>query len=166
MVEMLTNPKAIQKQAEGWLQKQDTNNLETHDTQDIQTEIANLDKEQERYSIAYGKGIMPIEIYEARMAEIAEKRKGLEIKRAKTKPQVNLRNILNPAKLAQMAIETIKNFNFSDKKHIIRQVVETIVADKKLVVVGGHIPLTDLGMELCHGDRHCRAPQCRQINFI
>ncbi len=65
-----------------------------------------------------------------------------------------------------MAIETIKNFNFSNKKYIIRQIVEGVVADKRLVVVGGHIQLTGLRMELCHEDRHRRTAQRWQINFI
>ncbi|MCL5410446.1 MAG: recombinase family protein [Patescibacteria group bacterium] len=155
IVEMLTNTVMIQKQAENWIKKRDTK-TKTNDTGGIEKEIANLDKEQERYSIAYGKGIMPIEIYESRMAEIAEKRKVLEINLSEAKPKINIGSYLDPKKLAQIAIKTIKSFNFSDKKFIIRQLTETIVADKKLVVVGGHIPLTGLDMELYAKYRNSR----------
>lgn len=157
IIAMLNSPRTIQKQAERWLRTQKLREQNQGNVlDDIKNEKEKLREEEQRYSIAYGQGIMPLEVYQTRMAELADKRKVLELKKVEVKPQINLRNVISLKKLVRLAIEIIKTFDFSDKKHVIRQLVEKITADKKLVVISGHIPITGMHMELCNGDRHCR----------
>lgn len=154
--QLMTDKDELKELSESWLNHESAPKEKAiNQSNEVEKENILLKQEEERYTIAFGKGIMPIEIYEGRMSDIARQKAELTQRLVPTKPKINILNLLSPSALAKATIDTVQLFDFSDKKHMIRQLIEKVTATKEMVVVAGHIPVSiNSHVELSHEARH------------
>ena len=59
----------------------------------------------------------------------------------------------------------LRNLDLTDKKVIVRKIIDKVVATQKEAVIWGHIPiLTKEQVGLYAADRNCRVAECWQVD--
>jgi len=138
---LLSDPERISKHAEKWLkdQEQRANSEQAESTRAL---LEKLRTEEERYARAYGTGIMSEEVYVERMRTLIQRRNTLKKKAEKEAQERTETVVISVSELTRETATLLKKLDFSDKKAILRRVVERIEVDQKEATICGQIPLT------------------------
>jgi site-specific DNA recombinase len=162
--QLLTQPELVFDQAKKWQQgaSRHTKRLES-----LKEQLATAIGKETRIAQAYANGIMDEGIYRKNFEEISDSRNSLlkEIRAIET----NITNspILPLEKLVDGVIKLVEDLEFKDRRQIVQQVVDKVVATKEEVIVCGIIPVLavqQVGLNAQH--RYRRPAQCRQIDTI
>ena len=161
---LLAKPKLLKQQAERWLNKPSPT-LERINS--LKARLNGLDDEERRYTKAYGTGLMSERLYKQQAKELLITRSQLTSELSvleteiESKPQITLEQAIAGAK------EVLRSLDLTDRKFIVRKLVDKIVATQKEATIWGHIPIlapVEVGYEPIH--RHCRPTECRQIDPV
>lgn len=143
LVELLTEPKLIAKQAERWLKNKKSQSGINLSNKDIGEEKQKLQNEEERYTKAYGEGLMSIETFKSVMADLKQ-RKILTVKEESETKKSNFNYNLSPQWLANEATKTIKKLDFSNKRAIVCKLIDRVIANANEIQIFGYIPVNKL----------------------
>lgn len=158
LVELLTNRPLVEEQAKRWLGQQQASERHSDELmEDMQQTKQRLLQEEERYTRAYGEGVMSFEVYTRQMERLQQQRQPLEeqVLATSRNPRAAAQPSITAEMLTQLAIDTLATLDFGNRQQVVRQLVERVAADREEVVIVGHIPVKQGGyMELRHEDRH------------
>lgn len=144
---LITSPKLMKEQAERWLKNKQpevqnfNSNLEL-----LNSEIKKLKEQEDRYTRAFGEGLLPIEQLRNYLEPLREKisllNKQLTDEESKTQKPVVYKtpNEQNVEEFARRAAEVIINFGFDLKKSLLRDIIDTVVCENKKLLIKGCIP--------------------------
>lgn len=131
--EILSNPDFIKKHAEKWLKNQNTRfKLSSTQIEEYKNKIDKLKKEETRYARMYGEGIIDSEQFEDLI-------NGTKAKRSRYNTEIeNLRKKASSKFVAKIELEdlceeaqvVIKSLADTDKKQIIRDLVDRVIIKK------------------------------------
>ena len=195
LLKLLKNEAILVKEAERFLSsRQFSYRIENKATKETEAKLLKLEEEEKRYLQAFGAGIATFDIYEKQMKELNARKQFLQteiLEQKAAEKQVNLLSQIDVQKLCHSAMEKINSWDFDKKELLARKIIDKIVADQKLAVVKGFIPiesevlnvalqtvsshsqnsikkldLKDIDVAFKPISRDRRPPQRRQINFI
>lgn len=135
---LITNPKLIRQQAERWLE---TASPLENQINILKDRIKGLDEEERRYTKAYGQGLMSERLYKDQASELQEKRSRILVELSNleaesvNKPKMPLEELLDET------LKLLRNFDFTDKKRAIKELVTKVVATQKEATIWGRIPV-------------------------
>jgi site-specific DNA recombinase len=141
---LLSDPERIEAHASAWLETQHKAAEATKAT-DLDQLSEKLIAEEQRYAKAYGSGFMSEEVFNERMRDVLQRRKALTKKRQKAEATKLASVTISPKELAAKTSSLLKDLDFTDKKDIIRRVIQKIEVDQKEATVWGLIPLLSDG---------------------
>jgi site-specific DNA recombinase len=172
ITKLMTSPDLLQTQLNRWTnERKDKTRFSMIDMEAIKKEITKLEAQVERYTHAYGEGVISLlklrEYTEPRNKQV-EKLES-QIKNAEQEERsanVSIPPTEDELKLFSEAVkETAQNLNFEKKQEIIRNVVVKIVGTQKELEISGNIPLTSLNhVKFISFNRHCRPSKRRQVH--
>ncbi len=163
------------------------------DTEAMNREIANLKKQEDRYTKAYGEGVFSLEKLRELTITLKDKITSLELKIMEVQQESQASNdlpVLEPHEVelfAHAARERLHNLSFEQKRGIVMNVVDLIVSQPNELQVRGRIPLTATNpsaynlflcidgqleeitnnhVEFKTSDRYRRSAQRREINAV
>jgi site-specific DNA recombinase len=136
--DLLTTPKLIRQQADKWQKKASplTNRLDN-----LKTRIKSLDTEERRYTKAYGIGVMSERLYKEQARELIKKRTQLKNELASVELELVNTPRLSTEEIVDGTQELLRNLDLTDKKYIVRKIVDKIVSTQKETIIWGHIPI-------------------------
>jgi site-specific DNA recombinase len=137
---LLTEPALIREHAERWINGQ-SEPEPSNSAQELGKQLTELENEQKRYVEAYGKVLIPEQIFAERMSETSKQISLL--KKQITKVSVN-RGIVGKINIDQLITKVTKsigNLTFDQRKHIVERVVDKIIASPEEITIWGHIPI-------------------------
>lgn len=163
---LLTNPDLIRKHAQRWLDGRRDQKMSI-DTLSLKSQLKELQNEQKRYVDAYGKGLMPEQLFADKMKETNRKIENITNDVAKASKNRGITGKIDIEQLIQKATRKIGSLEFEQKKFIVERVVDKIIADPKEITIWGHIPTpalaTDEKVNYVSQHRNRRLAKCRQI---
>jgi hypothetical protein len=164
---LLTNQKLLEEKADEWIKSRDGRQQNQTGLVSVDNELNRLDEEERRYTKSYGEGITPPEVYKDSMDQAKNRRNFLISQKCEIESRQKQKISVKPKQLAELAKTAVSGFNFENKRAIIRQLVEKVVATSEKLVITGYIPINlHKYMELSHGDRNSRATECREIDAV
>jgi len=168
LVEMLTNPELMLKQAERFLEKRQTGGGDRSVMASIEREKEQLRVEEERYAKSYGEGLTSIEVYRSLNEGVNRRRDALDKQFASLHASNHdQHDEISAEDLVSLAQEVVSALDFSDRQYIVRQLVEKVVASPDEVVVTGHISvetLSHIGLQI--EDRDCWSSKCWKVHSL
>jgi site-specific DNA recombinase len=117
-----------------------------------------LKKQEDRYARAYAEGLFSIDRFQEYLAPIREKLDSLERQMVSARAARNEQGAVPPFNSqeieasADMAARALEHLNFEQKRTIVLNVIDKVVAIQEILKVYGHIPIAD-HVELCTNDR-------------
>ncbi len=154
----LSSPELIRKHLKRWLRSKKSSADENELSKLKQEQLA-LTEEENRYAKAYGEGIMSLEVYKKRIGDVKRKRKGIEVQiKAIKKSSKGLGVVLkeNLEALVKKVQKVISSLNLTDKKYVVRKILEKVVVDRESVTMYGYLPITQESyIDLSYGHRDC-----------
>jgi len=152
---LLTNPKLIIQQAKRRYEKP----VNDERLSDITENLTKLDESEARYAKMYGNGMMAESVYVTNFNELQARRDDLNTELSQLKASSSASSMPPLEELLPSVIKLIEEMDFSDRKALIRNVVDKVIATKAGVTICGHIPLKNtekVGHELKY--RHIKVP--------
>jgi site-specific DNA recombinase len=150
---LLDDPSLIQEQAKRWLT---TASPLKDEVNVLKKRLQSLDNEERRYIKAYGQEVMSERLYKEQVKEIAKKRDEFNTNLAKIELELVNKPGLSLEELVAGAQEMLRNLDLTDKKVIVRKIIDKVVATQKEAVIWGHIPiLAKEQVGLYAADRYC-----------
>lgn len=159
LLQLLTSPPLLQQQAERWQSK--ASPLLSR-IRELETQIKALEDEERRYTKAYGRDIMSERLYKENMSDVAEKKSRLQTELNQAQKDLASTPSLSVEQLVAGAKELLQSLDLTDKKYIVRKIIDKIVATQKEATIWGHVPVLvpeKVGYEL--SNRHRRPSQRR-----
>lgn len=152
MEDFLSDPRRLREQAERWLgQKQSIRTpAQEAQTEKLAVEQQQLRLEEERYGQAYAAASMSFETYSTLMQRLNQKRQQLECEAAALRERASASEgarCFTPDTLVSLAERTLGTLKHSDRRTILRRLVERVVADPEDLTVLGRVPLGRDGAE-------------------
>ncbi|MFA6397243.1 MAG: recombinase family protein [Candidatus Paceibacterota bacterium] len=148
ITEIMSSPQLLSKQVERWISNQNKGICtSTINTEETKKEIIKLEDQEDRYTKAYGAGVITIDQLKEYITPVKEKilsfnnqitNAQLESQQVdqKTFPEFSQLEIF-----AKKASEALNNLNFNAKKAIIRGIIDKVVGNKQELQVYGRIPI-------------------------
>lgn len=168
--EILTNPDLLKKQAGKWLNQQSSfSETSADETEKLKKQTENLKEEGIRYAKMYGEGAIETEQFEELMRGVRNKKNRYlsEIDEVKRRVSSNKTDKVNLDELCQEAQRVIKSQENSEKRQIIRDLVEKVIIKKggDEVETWIHIPLYQ-AHQMGYGieRRNCGTSKRRQVD--
>jgi len=163
---LLTDPVLIREHAQRWLNQRKETKSESN-TNSLKIRRTELENEQKRYVDAYGKSLIPDQIFAEKMKELSKQISTIENDIAQASENRGITGKIDVEQLAQKATLKIGNLNFDQKKHIVERVVDKIIASPKEIIIWVHLPspaLATVGkVNHVSQHRHRRPPKRRQV---
>ncbi len=140
---LLTDPVLIREHAERWLNHR--NSAKTVSNADsLKTHRIELENEQKRYVDAYGKSLIPEEIFAEKMKGLSKQISTVENDIAKASENRGVVGKIDIEQLIQRAARKIGSLEFEQKKFIVERVIDKIIASPQEFTIWGHIPVPAL----------------------
>lgn len=139
---------------------------------DIQHDLSKLAIEEERYTKAYGKQLITLAQLTSYIQEIRLKRAVLE---SKLTHYVKDQQLLPFAKPTDKQIELLckktrsklESVGYTQKRRIVLNILDRIIASEKEVHVYGVLPLTEANyVKFWSESRHCWITKCREVDTL
>ncbi len=169
----MSSPELLLKQAERWLNNQKTGNkTSTINIEETKKEIAKLKDQEDRYTKAYGAGVITIDQLKEYIAPLKEKILlfNSQINKARLETEhIDERELpkLNEIEVfAEKASEFLKDLNFNAKKAIINNIVDKVVGTRENLQVYGYIPVTSSDINVFTEYRNRRFAECGEIHAV
>lgn len=166
-IELMTSPSLLLKQAERWAEnKQKTNVNSDVNTDYIKKEIDKLKDQENRYTKAYGAGVIGIDQLKEQLNPLKEKISLFEsqISQAniinKKESEMVLPELVDVQKFTTQVSEYINDLNFNAKKVIIKHIIDRVVGTRENLQVYGKIPVTS-NINVFTEYRNCRPSERR-----
>lgn len=163
---LLTDPSLIREHAERWLSQRQEIKSE-RGTDSLKSRHTELENEQKRYVDAYGKSLIPEQIFAEKMKELSKQISTIEIDIAKASENRGVVGKIDIEQLIQSAARKIGSLEFEQKKFIVERVIDKIIASPQEFTIWGHIPVPALATveKVNHVSQHryCRSAECRQV---
>ena len=157
---LLSSPELIVKQMEAWLKNQ---NKGSHgsiiNVEQTKKEIIKLKDQEDRYAKAYGAGAITLDQFKDYTVPIREKISSFNTQIAKVEAEsgyieTTIPKLSEIESFSQKASQEIYNLNFSEKKAIVRSIIDKVVGVREELQVYGYIPL-ELNINVCTSYRNC-----------
>lgn len=161
---LLMQPELVFEQAKKWRQgaSRHTKRLER-----LQEQLKVMIDKESRLAQAYTDGIMDEAIYRTKYEEISDTRNNLLKQIRVIEDEIANSPALPLEKLVDGVVKLVEDLDFAERRHIIQQVVDNVVATKEEVTVCGFIPVLAVQQVGLNGQhRNRRSAKCRQINAI
>lgn len=151
LAELMSSPDLMRTQLQNWRAKQDSRPGITIDTSILKRDLAKLNEEETRYAKAYGAGLLSINKLQELISPIKQRTTVLEQQLADIntdQASCTTPNCLLPDKdeldvFARNAKIALGNMNFSEKRDIVLNVIDTVVGTQAKLEVYGHIEIKD-----------------------
>lgn len=170
MTQLMSSPELLLKQAERWLNNQNTKPRgSTINVESTKKEILKLKEQEDRFAKAYGAGVISIEQLKEYSIPLKEKIASFENQITKAKLEVEHLNDTglpetNEIKsFAENASKTLPGLDFKARQGIIRNVVEKVIGNRQELQVNGYIQLIS-NVAFIPSYRNCRTPERRQVD--
>jgi site-specific DNA recombinase len=173
IVQLMSSPELMQKQAARWFEKQRNKSEDTSiDFRAVEKEIAKLRNEEDRYNKAYGAGMFTIDQLKDYTVPVRDKIASLQTQMAmaaaRRVPEVALPNQQQIEAFAQKATVILKGLKFMARQAIVRSVIEKGIVSQGELTITGRIPVetnqANSNVTLCSIHRHCGSAERRKIN--
>jgi site-specific DNA recombinase len=164
---LLTDPEQLRYHSERWLNQQKGSEI-VNDTAQLERRLKELENEQKRYVDAYGKGLIPEQIFADKIRETSKQKSSVENDLVKASSNRGVIGKIDIEQLISKATRKIAELNFEQKKHIVERVVDKVIASPQEVTIWGHIPVPALAGvttgKVNYGSQHrdCGSAECRQ----
>ena len=152
---------SVSEQAKKWQQgaSRHTVRLES-----LNNQLSTVIDKESRLAQAYADGIMSEAIYRAKYEEVSDTRNTLLKQIRTTENEIANSPVAPLEKLVDGVVKLVEDLDFAERRQIIQQVVDNVVATKKEVTVCGFIPVLAVQQVGLNGKhRHRRPPKRRQI---
>lgn len=168
IVGLMSSPDLMRAQVDRWINAR--NNKVTSsvgNAKELENETLKLRSQEERYAKAYGAGVFSIEQLKEYTTPIKEQINSLETQIAKAKQQENQVQVsLLPSNdeissFAEKSMMALFSLSFEQKRAIVTNVVEKIVATQQKLEVIGYLPLTSNYVGFKTDDRYRWPTKCR-----
>lgn len=158
--ELMSSPELLLQQATRWLSDQQAKSETcSADTEVMERDVAKLEEQEDRFNRAYGAGVLSVEQLReyveplrsqiiALRAQMERSRQQGEVRKEKILPNLN-----EVAEFSQRAKVGLRKLKFSEKRAIVLNTVDTVVATNEHLKVYGYIPLEN-HVELFPNHRH------------
>jgi site-specific DNA recombinase len=152
LVKLLKNEQILIKEAEKFLSsKQFSYKIKNKATEETETKLLKVDEEENRYLQAFGTGLASFEVYEKQMKDLNNRKQFLQteiIEQKTVEKQNDFFSNLNVSELCRKAMEKINSWDFSKKELLVRKIIDKVVANQKLAIVKGFIPVDSEDMNV------------------
>lgn len=154
---LMSSPTLLMEQAKRWLNSQKDNKEHANiNVETVKRELDKLKEQEDRYTKAYGAGLISMEQLKEYLKPIRDKTEVLVIQIDKAKLEESEKKVLLLPTESEIEVFTkkatnlLQSLNFESKKVIIKNVVERITGTPKGLLVYGYIPIDDLNhVSLC-----------------
>lgn len=140
IAELLSSPKLVQMYAKKWLSEQNSTLSRDNKAEDIKRQRKAVKEEQKRYIEAYGRGLIPSDIFEAKIKTVTATLSLLEGKLSEVSQNRGKTVKIDVDQLVESSVQEIKQLDFQSKKSIVERVVDKVVASPQEVKICGYIP--------------------------
>lgn len=158
---LITQPELVFEQAKKWQQgaPRHTKRLER-----LQEQLRTVVDKESRLAQAYANGIMSEDVYRANYDEVSDTRNKLMKEIRVIENDIASSPSLPLEKLVDGVLKLVEDLDFAERRHIIQQVVDKVVATKEEVTVCGFIPVLAVQQVGLNGQHRNRGtPECRQV---
>lgn len=166
---LLTDPQQIRKHANRWLEQRSQAKTSV-DSSAIKNKLRELENEQKRYAGAYGKGLMPETLFADKMKETQKAIELQETELAKASENRGITGKIDIEQLVAKATRKIGKLAFEQRKYIVEQVVDKVIASPQEITIWGHLPLPALvtNEKVNHVSQHRnrRSAECWEVDVV
>lgn len=160
--QLLTQPELIFEQAKKWHQG---GSRQTKRLEQLQEQLKSVLDKESRLASAYTDNIMDEAIYRTKYEEVSGIRNSLLKQIRVIENEIANSPVVPLEKLVDGVLKLVEDLDFAERRHIIQQVVDKVVATKEEVTVCGLIPVLAVQQVGLNGKHRNRRPaKCRQIN--
>ncbi len=169
---LMVSPQLLRRQVARYFDRKSQAVDHSLDIASIQQDISKLDIEEERYTKAYGKQVITLAQLTSYIQDIRLKRTTLEQKLTEYSKEQRLLPFAKPTdkqieSFCQKAKEKLESCGYEQKRRIVLNVINNIVASEKEVQVFGFLPITEANyVKFWSESRYRRATQRRQKHVI
>lgn len=140
------SPELLQQQLQRFIKNKKTTQLVIN-TGLINKEILKLKEQQKRYTKAYAEGLLSMEQLKEYIMPIDANINTRQQQIDNTTNEEQQKDILPTEKnikmFAQKAIQQLQSLDFTTKKEIVKNVVDTVRANKERLIISGYIPVNN-----------------------
>ncbi len=171
---LMSSPELLSKQVERWLnnQKKGVQSI-TVNIDVVRKEIIKIKDQEDRYTKAYGAGLISIDKLKEFVAPLKEKLVELDsqVDKAQLETIQTGEDSLPKAGEIEMftkkASQALKDLNFVAKKAIVMNIVNKVVGSGENLLVSGFIPLISNNyVKLFTEGRNCRVAKCWEKHLV
>ncbi|HUI28962.1 MAG TPA: recombinase family protein [Candidatus Acidoferrales bacterium] len=161
LAELMSSPELLLEHLNRWIQGWGNNSkkLKT-DMESVKSEIIKIKDEEERYTKAYGAGILSLDKLSEHVGPLKKKMSILNDRLVKAEVEVNkLESFKLPSEneirsFAQAVTSKLHNLNFAVKEAIVKRIVGKITVSQNVLHVLGRLPvLNTANITLCSDDK-------------
>jgi site-specific DNA recombinase len=173
---LMTSPELLSKQVERWLNsRKNGKQNQTVNIDELKKEIIKLKDQEDRYTKAYGAGVITLDQLKEYITPLKERMVGIN-NQIETTQSENLQTKENQLPeineieaFTKKAPQALKDLNFTQKKAIVMNIVEKVVGSGENLLVSGYIPFNlnnnkNYGLFTSH--RNCRVTERREKHPI
>lgn len=160
--QLISQPELVYEQAKKWQRgaSRHTKRLER-----LYEQLKTVVDKESRLAQAYADGIMREDVYRKKYEEVSDMRNSLMKEKRVLEKDITNSPVVPLEKLVDGVIKLVEDLDFAERRHIIQQVVDKVVATKEEVTVCGIIPVLAVQQVGLNGKHRNRRPaKCRQIN--
>lgn len=170
----MASPKLMKAQVQRWIQqKQTKSSNNVNSVRDLEDGLEKLKKEEGRYVKALGVGVVSIDQLKGVMNDIKTKRADLERQIGLMRENFKETDIIvSPSdadieQFSRIAKSLLGSLDFQAKQGITRKVVNTIVAEQKLLKVRGYLCIKEVeNVGFKFECRNCRVAECGEVDVV
>lgn len=146
LMQHLQSKDLIRKHAEAWLKNQAVTSVDTQHRTNLEAQIEKITEEEKRYSKAYGSGALEFEQYMELVKDAKKRKKGFQKEIEEQEALTSKESIdIGVDELCDETEKVLCTMNFSNKKQIVRDIIEkVIIKERRTVEVWCHILLPQL----------------------
>jgi site-specific DNA recombinase len=140
---LLTQPELIKSSIQNWLERQKAVKTNTN-VSSIKKKLSGLENERKRYVEAYGKGLIPEELFGEQVQIVNRQVEELQSQLSNNSTNRGITGKIDIDSLVVKATQKLSEVTFQQKKHIVERVINKVIASPQEVTIWGQIPLTAL----------------------
>lgn len=148
VTEIMSSPDLLVKQAERWINNNKKGSpSSTINIQETKKEIAKLKDQEDRYTKAYGAGVITIDQLKEYLAPLKERASLFDSQISKARLETEqvddhaLPKLSEIEEFADKASQTLKGLSFNVKKAIMANIIDKVVGTRDALQVYGYIPV-------------------------
>ncbi|MCX6719020.1 MAG: hypothetical protein NTZ38_01445, partial [Candidatus Taylorbacteria bacterium] len=171
VAQLMASPELLHRQVIRWMNsQQDKLKLAIGDTVSIEKEVIKLKAQEDRYTKAYGAGLLDMGKLKEYALPIRDKVSALETQIAQAqqkKSQIATATLPTEREIesfSDKALIALQNLDFNAKRAIVINVIDKVIGTRDQLQVYGFIPITQNHVELFTSHRNSRSPKRGQVH--